>query len=326
MTTIDRLQQLHRLLKSHRRPVPLAKLAERMECSEKTARRAIEDMRNFFDAPIDYFTDGNGWQYTESQTQFELPGLWLTSRELQSLTLLLHVLENFGNGLLNQELTTFDKEIQRLLKARNIDHSAFVEHIKVLPLASRYVPGKIFQQVGEALLQRRCLEIRYKSFDQRQSVRVISPQTLVYYRENWYLDAWCHLRNALRTFSLARIVAAISQNEAAKRISSEQLHEHFSKSYGIFAGKAENIAKLRFFAEIAREISMQQWHPEQIGAWDGDNYLLSFPYSDARELIGDIMRHAPNVYVEAPVKLRKAVQERFRLSLELFSGQRIRRS
>ncbi len=325
MTTIDRLQQLHRLLKSHRRPVPLARLAERMECTEKTVRRAIEDMRNFFEAPIEYFPDGNGWQYAASEDQFELPGLWLTSRELQSLTLLLHVLESFGNGLLNQELTTFDKEIQRLLTARNIDHSAFVEHIKVLPLASRHVPGKVFQQVGEALLQRRRINIRYKSYTHKQTERIISPQTLVYYRENWYLDAWCHLRDELRTFSLARIIAATPQSDVAKKIPAEQMHTHFSESYGIFAGKARHTAKLRFFPEIAREISMQQWHPDQIGEWDGDDYLLSFPYSDERELIGDIMRHAPNVYVESPVKLRKTVQERLRRGLELFSGQRVRR-
>ncbi len=320
MATLDRLQQLHRLLKAHRRPVPLAKLAERMECSEKTARRAIEDMRNFFDAPIEYFPDSNGWQYAQAQDQFELPGLWLTSGELQSLTLLLHVLENFGNGLLNQELTAFEREIKRLLKARNIDPSAFAEHIKVLPLATRYVPGKIFQQIGEALLQRSRIEIRYKSYAHRQTTRVISPQTLVYYRENWYLDAWCHLRNDLRTFSLARIGVAAPLKESSREIPKEQLHAHFTASYGIFAGDAKHTATLRFSAEIAREIAMQQWHPEQQGQWDCDEYLLSFPYSNPAELIGDILRHIPNVYVEAPATLRKAVQEKLRAGLELFSG------
>jgi len=67
-----------------------------------------------------------------------------------------------------------------------------------LSQASRTTPGKIFQQVGDALLQRRQLQIDYKSFSNQRSKRAISPQTLVYYRENWYLDAWCHLRNGLR--------------------------------------------------------------------------------------------------------------------------------
>ena len=319
MKTLDRLQQLHRLFKSHRRPVSLAKLAERMECSEKTVRRAIDDLKDYFAAPLEYFIDGNGWQYVaQDGEQFELPGLWLTSGELQSLTLLLHVLENFGSGLLNQELAAVEKEIHKLLEARGISPSAFVEHIKVLPLGNRHVPGKVFQAVGEALLERQQILIRYKSYSHQLSTRTISPQTLVYYRENWYLDAWCHLRNDLRTFSLARVVSVVSNGEKAAEIAREQLQQHFTESYGIFAGKGKHTAKLRFYPEVAREIALQQWHPQQIGTWDGDDYLLSFPYSDSRELIGDIMRHLPNVVVEAPVSLRRAIYNRLLGAMDLY--------
>lgn len=319
MVKLDRVQQLHRLLKSHKRPLPLAKIAERLECSEKTARRLIGDMQLYFDAPIEYISEGNGWQYVlRDGEQFELPGLWLTSEELQSLTLLLHVLENFGNGLLNQELSIVEKEIHKLLKARGIEPERFARHIKVLPLGNRQVPGKIFRVVGESLLQRQQISIRYKSYTQQLSTRTISPQTLVHYRENWYLDAWCHLRNDLRTFSLARIESVEQAQSAAKEIPAEQLQQHFSDSYGIFAGKGGHTARLRFHPEIAREISMQQWHPQQIGQWDGHYYLLSFPYSDSRELIGDILRHLPNVEVEAPASLRNAIYQRLRGAMELY--------
>jgi predicted DNA-binding transcriptional regulator YafY len=231
---------------------------------------------------------------------------------------LLHVLENFGSGLLNDELATVERQIHRLLEARGISPGAFVEHIKVLPLANRHVPNKIFQEVGEALLQRQQLIIRYKSYTHQISTRNISPQTLVHYRENWYLDAWCHLRKDLRTFSLARIETVEKSPSAALEIAGEQLKQHFSDSYGIFAGKGGHTAKLRFYPEIAREISLQQWHPQQHGEWDGNDYLLSFPYSDSRELIGDIMRHLPNVTVEAPASLRNAIYQRLRGALELY--------
>lgn len=319
MSTIDRLQQLHQILKAHRRPVSLAKLAERMQCSEKTARRTIDGLRDYFDAPIEYFPERNGWQYAEEPSgRFELPGIWLTSAELQSLTLLLHVLESFGSGLLNDELATVEKQIHQLLKARGISPSAFVEHIKVLPLGNRHVPGKIFQQVGEALLQRRQITIHYKSYSHQVSTRNISPQTLVYYHENWYLDAWCHLRHDLRTFSLARITDAGQLAGTAIDISHDKLQQHFGESYGIFSGKGKHIAKLRFYPEVAREISLQQWHPEQIGQWDGNDYLLSFPYSDSRELIGDIMRYLPNVAVETPSSLRKTIYQRLLGAMELY--------
>lgn len=318
MSKLDRIQQLHRLLVGRQRPIPLKQIADRLECSERTAHRLIEDLQLYFNAPVEYSRDKNGWYYDASVGRFELPGLWLTGTELQSLTMLLDVLGNFSQGLLGEELVVVEKQIHRLLAARGIEPSAFSRHIKVLPLGARHVPGTIFQQVSEALLQRRRLDIRYKSYSHQLTKRTISPQTLVHYRENWYLDAWCHLRNDLRVFSLARIESLHMTSDTAQNIADEDLRRHFSASYGIFAGKSTHMAKLRFFPEIAREISLQQWHPEQKGEWDSDCYLLSFPYSNPSELIGDILRHIPNVAVDAPVALRRAVYQRLRGGIELF--------
>lgn len=318
MSKLDRIQQLHRILAGHKQPVALRKIAERLECSERTAHRLIEDLQLYFHAPIEYSREKNGWYYATTAGKFELPGLWLTSAELQSLTLLLDVLANVGKGLLGEELGVVETQIHSLLKARDIEPNAFVRHIKVLPLGNRHLPGKVFQQVGEALLRRERLVIRYKSYAHQTTRRTISPQTLVYYRDNWYLDAWCHLRNDLRVFSLARIEDLEFTGQAVHDVSEDALRQHFGGSYGIFAGSSTHIARLRFLPELAREIAMQQWHPEQQGEWDGSDYILSFPYSNPAELVGDILRHVPNVAVDAPESLRKAVYQRLRGGIELF--------
>src|SRR5690606_27393608 len=99
------------------------------------------DLQLYFNAPVEYSRERNGWYYDASAGKFELPGLWLTSGELQSLTLLLYVLENFGKGLLSEELGVVEKQIHRLLAARGIEPGTFSRHIKVLPFAARHVPG-----------------------------------------------------------------------------------------------------------------------------------------------------------------------------------------
>lgn len=91
----------------------------------------------------------------------------------------------------------------------------------------------------------------------------ISPQTLLRYRDNWYLDAWCHLRQGLRSFALERIETAHTLNEAAEAIGPEQLEAHYAQSYGIFAGPVEHAAVLRFTAHRARWLADEQWHPAQ---------------------------------------------------------------
>ncbi len=319
MEKLDRIQQLHQLFSSHRQPQSLRALAQRMECSPKTVRRLIDLLRDFFNAPIEPF--GNkGWGYVvEPDEHVQLPGLWLTATELQSLALLLHVLENFGNGLLNEELKAVTDEVHKLLKTRRINPAKLAEHIKILPLGNRNIPSEVFLHIGDALLKGQQVCLQYKDFHHRTSTRNVSPQNLVYYRDNWYLDAWCHKRQEMRVFSLARIERVLYDGSPpipATIIPMAERDEYFTGSYGIFAGKGTHMARLRFRASIAREIAMQQWHPQQTGCWEGDEYVLSVPYSDERELVGDVLRYVPEVVVEAPAKLKRSVMLRLRTGLE----------
>jgi predicted DNA-binding transcriptional regulator YafY len=188
-------------------------------------------------------------------------------------------------------------------------------------MAIRSLDSEIFNRSSEALLNRKQLQIHYRSYNQQTTQRSISPQTLIYYRENWYLDAWCHLREELRTFSIARIEKATLSGKKARDIQEKQQQQHFSESFGIFSGAAKHQARLRFFPSVAREIASQSWHPEQQGEWDGEDYILSFPYGDDRELLQDILRHVPNVVVEGPGTLKKKVRDRLLAGVEVFAEE-----
>ncbi len=321
MSKLDQLQRLHRLFASRRLPLSIHTIAEELECSEKTARRAIDNLRDYYNAPIEYFPEHRGWAYTHKTDQIELPGLWLTAEELQALTSLLHLIGNLSEGLLRKEFRVIETQVDRMLSARGLDKAELDRHIKILPIGHRGQTGSTFNRVAEALIRKKQLEIRYTSYRGETSQRIVSPETLVHYRENWYLDAWCHLREGLRTFSLARMEQIEPLKTNARKIPQSQLDQHFSESYGIFAGTPKHTARLRFLPSIAREIAQQHWHPQQQSEWDGKDFLLSFPYSDERELVQDLLRHTPHVYVEAPVKLRKALQSRLQRGLELQIGK-----
>ena len=141
--------------------------------------------------------------------------------------------------------------------------------------------------------------------------REVSPQRLVHYRDNWYLDGWCHMRNGLRSFSVDAIKAAEMLNRKAKPVAEQTLNEVLESSYGIFSGKADKRARLRFTAEQARWVASEQWHPEQVSRFTKDgSYLLEFPYSNDGELVMDILRYGPDVEVISPASLRNKVRQR----------------
>ena len=316
MDKFDHIQQLHRLFVSHKYPIKLTKLADELELSPRQIQRHIDTLRDRCGAPLVYEASAKGWHYNTDKA-FELPSLWLTADELQSLSLVLSILKGFESASLSDSLKPIEKTIHKLLRSLKIDAVAFDSHVKALSIGNRQLNNKIFHKVAEAALQRKQITIAYSSYEQRKTQRTVSPQNILYYRDNWYLDAYCHLRQQLRTFSIARIETAELEKTPVEQRSNAELTEHFTRSYGIFAGPAEHTATLRFSPAVAREIAMQQWHPQQHGEWQGESYVLQIPYAKQDELLQDILRHTPNVYVEAPEVLREALQGRLQEGLQL---------
>lgn len=324
MDKFDRFQQLHRLLNSRKRPVSLKILAQKLECSEATARRCIYSLRDIWQAPIEYNEALRGWHYQQvaEDEKYELPGLWLTAEELQALSALLAILESLDDNIVGTEFSLVSRSIDKLLQARDVDVQSFVKKIKYLPMAKRQINHSVFSLVSAALLNSMQLHIHYRDYKNCMTNRTVSPQTLIYYRENWHLDAWCHLRNELRTFVLARIDHINNLKEKAKKISQNKLAEHYTQAYGIFSGKATQVAELLFYNESARDVSQQQWHPQQKGEWQvkAREYLLKIPYNNPNELMMDVLKFGNNVEVMAPVELRKAVKDKLRGALSLYTN------
>lgn len=171
--------------------------------------------------------------------------------------------------------------------------------------------------VASATLQRHKLRLRYHSRSRdEQTERVVSPQHIAHYRDNWYLDAWDELRQALRSFSIDRIHWATEQGERAADVPAGELKEHYASAYGIFAGKANKTAVLRFSRERARWVADEHWHHGQVGQFLTDGrYELRIPYRDSRELVMDILRHGANVEVVAPELLRTEVRASLQAAL-----------
>lgn len=318
MDRFDRIYDLHKLLSSARHPVSREKIEQELECSRATAKRIIESMRLYLDAPICYDRSRNGYYYARKQDDlYELPGLWFNASELHALLSVQQLLSDIEPGLFDKQLQPLKNRIDHLLAIQKQDHAdQLTRRVRILKMASRN-QGRFFQQVSSATVQRKRLDIDYynRSRDDLEN-RQISPQTLVHYRDNWYLDAWCHKREALRTFALDAITAARILKHPALEISQDTLNDHYATAYGIFSGKAGQTAQLLFSNRISRWISRETWHPQQRGELLQDGqYRLSLPYSNPTELIMDILRYADDVVVEAPESLQTAVRKRLERAL-----------
>ena len=314
MDRFDRIYQLHRLLAGRRVAIPMAALTQDLECSEPTVKRTIAAMRNFLDAPIEYDREQNGYVYATQDGiagNWELPGLWFSAAELQALLALERLLSNLSPGLLADELSPFRSRIESLLSRQEVGTGELYARLRILAMGSRDVRPALFRTIATALGGRQRLEIGYRSRSRDEvSRREVSPQRLVHYRDNWYLDAWCHMREGLRIFALDRIDSSRALETVADDLDDDDLDERLARSYGIFSGIPRAIAVLRFTPHMARWVSEERWHPQQQGQWGTDgSYELSIPYADPTELVRDILRFGPEVEVVRPVTLRQLVAE-----------------
>ena len=294
---------------------------ERLECSQATFYRLIAELRDYLGAPLEQDEDNRGFYYDRSYDQpFELPGIWISPAELQALLTARQVLGNVQPGLLEGELESLQGRISSLLQQKGVDAEEGQSRIHIQQVAGRSVPDHLFQDVMGALMGRQRLHIRYHGRRKDDiSDRNVSPQRLTQYRNSWYLDAWCHKAEGLRSFSLERISEQTLLDEDAREIPDKVLTGHFDSSYGIFSGPADNLAILKFTAEMSRWIAEEQWHPDQKGSYDDEGaWTLELPFSSARELVMDIMRYGPEVEVVSPDFLREAVAESARKAAAIY--------
>lgn len=309
MDRTERFYKIQQLIHRHK-VVSARRIRDELEVSPATFKRDLEYLRSRLNIPIVWDRERNGYCFDPQAQVQELPGLWFSAEEIYALLTMKQLLENLQPGLLGPHVEPLLKRLVAAIGSQDHPAEEVARRIRILRMAYRAVPLKHFQAVAQALLERRRIAVTYynRSRDE-ETQRVVSPQRLVHYRENWYLDAWCHLREDIRSFSLDAIRSAQMLDQVAREVPARELDEVVSGGYGIFGGWPTHTARLRFTPQRARWVAAEQWHPDQHAGFEPDgSYVLEVPYSDDRELVMDILKHGPEVEVLDPPELRERVR------------------
>lgn len=322
MDRLERFYRIHHLMKAGK-CIPMPSLLAEFEISRATMKRDLEYMRERLNAPLIYDRDREGYRYDleqEGADRYDLPGVWFSPPEIHALFVVHGLLSDIGPGLLDGTVAPLISRIEKLLEKSRLPSRELARRIRLLNVAHRRSTPSHFGLAAQAVLQRQQLAMSHRHRgDDRQTQRTLSPQRLVLYRGTWYLDAWCHLRDALRSFSLDAVEQLQLLDAPAVNVAEETLDEFYGSSYGIFNGAPIGTVVLRFSAERARWVRNEQWHPEQVGTLESDGrYRLEFPYSNETELMMDILRHGAHVEVLSPAPLREMIGEQVHATMRMY--------
>lgn len=319
MKQTERFYLIDRLLREQGL-VGFAQLQNELEVSPATLKRDLAFMRDRLNAPIVYDRELGGYRLDRQTVgpRHELPGLWFDEAELLALLSIQQMIDGLDvSGLLGPRLKPLVRRLRNLLGERFESGEKLSERIRFVRMHDRLVVPRHFSIVGQALLMRRRVRIRHYSRTRREhSERVVSPQRLVHYRNTWYMDAWCHQRDALRVFALDAVEQAELLDDTAAEVDPDELSASVEAGYGIFTGHATHVARLVFTPEAAQWVRNETWHPAQKMQEQPDGGLVvEVPYSVSTELEMDILRHADQVRVMSPPDLVSRVRARLQTAL-----------
>ncbi|UOD50960.1 helix-turn-helix transcriptional regulator [Orrella daihaiensis] len=325
MDRTERFYKIQTLLRQ-RRSVTMRQLCEALEVSRATVCRDLDYLRDRLGVPVNWDSASRSYRLEGFEGQVdghELPGVWFSEREIHALLTIIELMSQLEpEGLLSPRIAPFRERLEQLLEQGTGSAVEALNRIRIIPMGQRQVSSDHFQLIAHGLLKRRRLHIAYYG---RQSdvivSRDISPQRLVYYRDNWYLDAYCHLREGLRSFSIDAIRLANLLQEQCVDLNEAEVSNFFESSYGIFNGPSRQVARLKFSPFRARWVARERWHPEQVSTVMPDgSYVLDVPYGQDWELIQDILKQGADVEVLAPDGLRGKVADAIRSMASLYDG------
>jgi predicted DNA-binding transcriptional regulator YafY len=319
--TLEAITRLNTVLNDATIPLSKEVLAKKARLNERTMERHLKFLKERLGAPLHCDKRCNTYCYRNgSGERFELPGIWFSKDELAALFSLRQLMGEIPEGALSSITEELWKRIEEVsLEEGQLPDNGWTKKVKVLPIGGRAVSNDVFRTTVDGLVHGRRLQITQKTLGKEPISREVSPLQIVRYRDNWYLDAWCHLREEFRSFGLSRIHDARTLDSKVVKKSPTALRDHFASSYGIFNGPADKVATIRFSGIAAEEVSKERWHSAQTGRnMGGGIYELDVPYHKDIELVMDILRWGELAVVIEPEGLREKVRKILESALKLY--------
>ena len=314
---VFRLARIASLLKKNSCPTAekLLKEYEKLEFEEgrtirakyslRTVYRDIDTLRNDFDCPVEYDRANKVYYLKDHDWEFNCPA-HLSESAMLALVIGSRIAEEVFPDPVRARISRAADEI---LKGNNPDflETALINSMKVFAEAGAVQESPVFSVVFDAWQKHRRLKIKYDDMSGGEPTeRVVDPHVFFLYLREWRIKAFCHLRNAPRTFVINRIRTAhmlpetfTPDQDIIDSVTPDTVVS-FAKLRGVKIHLTGNAPK---FAKSNRMHSKQTVRQTKDGAW-----LLELPEVAAEVVVPWILAQRGDAVPLAPPELVEAVR------------------
>src|ERR1035437_3919887 len=259
---LERMLRIHQALISGSYPNANT-LARQLEVSTKSIHRDLEFMRDRLELPIKYDGSRFGYFYTEPVKDF--PTLQITEGEFLALVVAEKALQQYRGTCFERPLLSALKKMEQSLPdtvSLSLDDVA--QTISFRTRAEPILDLEIFDVLAKATVAHRHLELAYRKPGQKRiEQRLVDPYHLANINGEWFLFAFDHLRQDLRTFVPARIKGIRQTGKTFERRPAFSLEKRLRGSFGVRSGHGDFDVVIRFHERVADYIREKKWHDSQ---------------------------------------------------------------
>jgi predicted DNA-binding transcriptional regulator YafY len=223
MRPADRLFQIVLLL-GRGRVLTAKTLAERLEVSERTIYRDIQDLA-VSGVPI----EGEAGVGYCLRRGYQSPPLMFDEQELQALLFGADVAKSWGDTRMAQAADRILAKIDAVLPDR-LRPQLQSQRLTVPDVRMSESTTKMLGDVRDAINSRMRVFLEYRDAEHDTTERIVWPLTLAYWGMSWTLGAWCELRQDFRNFRVDRITAARGLRSTFPDEPGKRLEDYFASS------------------------------------------------------------------------------------------------
>jgi predicted DNA-binding transcriptional regulator YafY len=196
-------------------------LAERLEVSERTIYRDIQDLAAS-GVPI----EGEAGVGYVLRRGYQIPPLMFNEEELQALVFGADVARSWGDAEMAKAADSILAKVDAVLPERL--RPALDSHRLVVPDTNmNEQTTEMLGEVRDGINRRVRIFLDYSDASEQGTERIVWPLTLLYWGKTWTLGAWCELRQAFRSFRVDRISTLNVLNSTFPDETGKRLEDYF---------------------------------------------------------------------------------------------------
>jgi proteasome accessory factor B len=306
---LERMLRIHQALQSGKFP-NATRLARELEVSTKSIHRDIEFMRDRLLLPIEYDGSRFGYYYSGEVTSF--PTVQITEGEIFALVVAEKALHQYRGTNFEKPLLSAIKKIEQSLpETISLNLDDIEQTISFRTRVEQILDLEVFDALAKATARRRQIEFTYRKPGRRETEqRIVDPYHLANINGEWYLFAFDHLRNDIRTFAPARIQSVRQTGKTFDRPQKFSLEKRLRGSFGVRSGEGRYDVVIRFHPRAADYIREKKWHESQeLSELKNGGVELRMKLSGLDEVARWVLNWGGDAVVVQPRELAETIRE-----------------